>query len=66
MKKIRLSCYFDCTVEVPDGSTDAVSVQEAKDAVEWSLPYVLDGEDFLDCTITGVCNFSAESDYEGY
>ena len=58
--KIRLSCCFDCTVEVPDGSTKPVSVQEAKDAVDYCLPFVLDGEDFLDSTITGVCNFSAE------
>ena len=58
--KVRLSCCFDCTVEVPDGSTLPVSVQEAKDAVDWSLPFVLDGEEFLDCIITGVSNFSAE------
>jgi hypothetical protein len=45
---------------VPDGSTPAVSTQEAKDAVDWSLPYVLDNETFLDCTITGVNNFAAE------
>jgi hypothetical protein len=58
--KVRLSCCFDCTVEVPDGSTKPVSLQEAKDAVDWSLPYVLDGEEFLDCTVNGVCNFMAE------
>jgi hypothetical protein len=58
--KIRLSCCFDCTVEVPDGSTTPVSVQEAKDAVDYSLPFVLDGEEFLDCEINGVCNFTAE------
>ena len=58
--KIRLSVCFDCTVECPDGSTKTVSVQEAKDAVEYSLPFVLDNEEFLDSIITGVCNFSAE------
>ena len=58
--KIRLACCFDCTVEVPDGSAKPVAVQEGKDAVDWSLPFVLDGEEFLDCKITGVCNFSAE------
>jgi hypothetical protein len=58
--KLRIACCFDCTVEVPDGSTPAVSLQEAKDAVDYSLPFVLDGEEFLDCLITGVCNFSAE------
>jgi hypothetical protein len=58
--KIRLSCWFDCTVEVPDGSTTYVSIQEAKDAVDYSLPFVLDGEEFLGCEITGVCNFNAE------
>ena len=60
MRKIRLSCCFDCTIEVPDDSTHAVSLQEAKDAVDWSLPFVLDGEEFLGCVITGVNNFMAE------
>ena len=62
MKKLRLSCCFDCTVEVPDGSTDAVSLQEAKDAVGYSLPFALDGQEFKeDYVITGVCNFTAEA-----
>jgi hypothetical protein len=40
--------------------TKAVAVQQAKDAVDWSLPFVLDNEEFLDCVITGVNNFMAE------
>ena len=58
--KIRLSCYFDCTVEVPDGSTDAVSLQEAKDAVEMLLPLRMDNEEHDGCVVTGICNFTAE------
>jgi hypothetical protein len=58
--KIRLSCCFDCTVEVPDGSTKDVSVQEAIDAVDWCLPYRMDNEEFLGSVITGVCKFTAE------
>jgi len=60
MRKVRLSVCFDCTVEVSSDSTDAVSVQEAKDAVSFCLPFTLDGEDFLDCMITGVNNITSE------
>jgi hypothetical protein len=58
--KVRLSFCSDCTVTVPDGSTHAVSVQEAKDAVEFALPLLLDGYEARDCEITGVNNYTAE------
>jgi hypothetical protein len=58
--KIRLSCCFDCTVSVPDGLTDAVALQEAKDAVDHVLPYRMDNQEFLGNEITGVNSFSAE------
>jgi hypothetical protein len=60
MKKIRLSTCFISTVEVSDDSTDAVAVREAKDAMSYCLPFVLDGEDFLDCVITGTNNITSE------
>jgi len=60
MKKIRLSTCFISTVEVSDDSTDAVALQEAKDAMSYCLPFVLDGEDFLDCVITGTNNITSE------
>lgn len=60
-KKIRLSTCFNHTVEVPDGSTDDVSLQEAKDAIEKMLPDRLDNEGFPECRITGVCNITSEA-----
>jgi hypothetical protein len=60
MRKIRLSTHFSSTVEVPDDSTEAVSVQEAKDAMSYCLPFVLDNEEFLDCVITGVNSIESE------
>lgn len=60
MKKIRLAVCLNCTVEVPDGSTDDVSIQEAKDAMEDYLPGLLDNEDAGDCVITGTNNITSE------
>lgn len=60
MKRIRLMTFFHSTVEVPDGSTEDVSIREAKDALETALPLLLDNERIRDCVITGVN--SVESD----
>lgn len=60
MKRVRLSVCLNCTVEVPDGSTGAVSIQEAKDAIGKMLPDLLDDEGFPECRITGVCNITSE------
>ena len=60
MRKVRLSTCFESTVEVSDDSTDAVAVQEAKDAMDYCLPFVLDNEEFMDCRITGTCNITSE------
>ncbi len=59
-RKVRLSICFDCTVAVSGDSTPEVALQEAKDAVDYCLPYALDGESFLDCTVLGVNNINSE------
>ena len=60
MKKIRLVTIFHSTVEVPDGSTEDVSIREAKDAIESALPLLLDNERIRDCVITGVNSIESE------
>lgn len=59
--KIRLSVYFDCTVEVPDESTWEVSLAEAKNGIELALPHYLDGAEMKDCEIQGVNNITIET-----
>ena len=60
MAKIRMSTCFEWTAEVPDGSTRAVQVQEAKDAMYFALPFRMDDEEFIDVRITGVTNVTSE------
>ena len=60
MKKIRLMTFFHHTVEVPGGSTEDVSIREAKDAIESALPLLLDNERIRDCVITGVNSINSE------
>jgi hypothetical protein len=54
MEKVRLSGCFDCTMEVLSDSKHEVIVQEAKEVVAKLLPFLLDGAEYNDCTITGV------------
>ena len=59
MTKVRRSVCFWCTVEVPDGSIEAVQAVEADQAIEQALE-CLDGVEARDCRITGVSNVDCE------
>ena len=51
MSTVRLSVVFECEIEVDNDSSEDVQIQDAKDAMSYILPFSLDSQDFVDCTI---------------